>query len=144
MTETAGGPGGVGEQSPASPREVVLRVPAVAGSVALARSTVAAAAAAVELTVDRIDDLRLAVDEAVSLLLEDAVVDSDLVVTVRWGLEPTIDVTVSTQSATGRVPGPGGFSWTVLSALVDDVSGSREADGTVRLLLRTSLAESVW
>ena len=51
--------------------EVRLRVPAHGAFLSLIRTTSAAVAARLELTIDEIEDLRIAVDEAAAILLTD-------------------------------------------------------------------------
>lgn len=104
--------------------EVCLSLPADVGYVAAIRLTAAGLAARCELTVDEIEDLRLAVDEACGLVLAHA--HSDVVLSVSFEL--SVGVVVVEVS----VPGSGeidmrGLSWIVLGELatsVADVSGA--------------------
>ena len=57
---------------------VTLRVPANSAFVALIRAAVSAMCARLDFTIDRIEDVKLAVDEAAALLLSDAPVGTDL------------------------------------------------------------------
>ena len=115
---------------------VTLAFPAATQNVSLARTVTAAMAARADLPLDQLEDVRLAVDEAVSQLIVDASAGSE--VTCRFSIrEDGLDILVSAPSASGRVPPTGTFSWTVLSALVDDVTAVVD-DGIVRLALHVT------
>lgn len=101
---------------------VEVRVPANSSYVATLRLTAAALAARCDLTIDDIEDLRLAVDEASALLLPHAAADSAL--SARFQLQPgrlAVTATVDAPDATNDTPDRTGFAWTVLSALATDV-----------------------
>ncbi len=106
---------------------VEVRVPAVGAYVATLRITAASLAARCDLTIDDIEDLRLAVDEACALLLPHAAPSSML--TAVFELRPEdLSVTASVSSGTqARLsPDRSSFAWSVLSALATevDVAGS--------------------
>jgi serine/threonine-protein kinase RsbW len=108
--------------------EVEVRLPADATFVSLVRAVTTALGARCDLTLDQIDDLHLAVDEACALLLPHADVGSTL--TARFRLEAgRIEFRASVPSAEGAGPDRSGLSWAVLSALSDDLRTS--ADGSV-------------
>ena len=110
---------------------VTLAFTADARNAALARTVAAAMAARADLTIDQLEDVRLAVDEAVSLALVDAPPGG--VITCAFGVEGTrLDVSVSAPNPSGREPDRDTFSWTVLTALVDSVTVSTDA-GTLIL-----------
>lgn len=119
-----------------------LELPAASGYLVLARTAVAAMCARLDYPLDRLEDVKLAVDEACSLLLSDT--DSTEMLTLA--LEPSADgqLIVSVRSVTrhGKTPKQSSFSWTVLSALVEDVSASAE-DGQVSISLRATRGDSV-
>ncbi len=98
---------------------------------ALARTVAAAMAARADLPLDQLEDVRLAVDEAVSQLILDAAGDADICVvfTVRGS---QLHVSASGQTRSGGAPDPATFSWTVLTALVDEVTAT-VADGRLTL-----------
>ena len=64
---------------------VTLRVPANSAFVVLIRAAVSAMCARLDFTIDRIEDVKLAVDEAAALLLSDAPEGTDLDVPVHAG-----------------------------------------------------------
>ena len=110
---------------------VTLTFAARTHNAALARTVAAAMSARADLPLDQLEDVRLAVDEAVSQSILDAPDSAD--VTCRFTREGgELDITVSAPSQSGRLPGTNTFSWTVLSALVDEVSASL-ADGVVTI-----------
>jgi serine/threonine-protein kinase RsbW len=115
---------------------VTLAFPAATQNVSLARTVAAAMAARADLPLDQLEDVRLAVDEAVSQLIADAPAGAE--VTCRFSLRVDgLDIVVDAPSTSGLVPPTGTFSWTVLSALVDDVAAVVD-DGTVRLALHVT------
>ena len=121
------------EQPPAS-GTVDVRVPADVTFVATLRLVAASLAARCDLTVDDIEDLRLAVDEACALLLPLAAADSNI--DACFTLAPTtLTVEASVRSArTEAEIDRSGFAWTVLTALASEVgvnSGSGRASITV-------------
>ena len=99
---------------------VEVRVPARVVFVSTLRRTAASLAAGCELTVDDIEDLRLAVDEACALLLPHAEGASRLESQFRLG-SGSIEVTTSVQTADTAQPDRSGFAWTVLDALASAV-----------------------
>lgn len=99
---------------------VSMQVPADVAYVSTLRLTAASLAARCDLTVDDIEDLRLAVDEACALLLPHAT--SDSTIDARFELSPgllTVDTSVSSRES--AEPDREGFGWTVLDALTSSV-----------------------
>ncbi len=100
---------------------IEVRLPAQGVYVATLRMCAASLAARCDLTVDDIEDLRLAVDEACALLLPHArtpeVVEAAFTLH-RGELHATTSVYAERDAAIDRT----GFAWTVLGALVDSVS----------------------
>ena len=115
------------------PNPVTIVLPADTSYVSLARSVAALMAARADLTVDHLEDVRLAVDEAVSQLVHDA---ADGSVTLEFTEEPAgLRVRVWARTGALEPPPRDTFSWTVLSALADDVRASAQ-DGIVTIDLR--------
>ncbi len=137
-TETASGQGGVpGIGVPGGRlRDVVqLTLPAASAYLSVLRTATASLAARADFTLDDIEDLRIAVDEACALLLLSAVPGSGLECTFE--LSPgVIDVSVTVLSLDGESPSTETFAWTVLTALADEVSSSVDADSRVTIGLR--------
>lgn len=110
---------------------VTLTFAARTRNAALARTVAAAMSARADLPLDQLEDIRLAVDEAVSQSILDAPDSAEVTCsfTVDGG---ELSIAVSSPSLSGRPPGTDTFSWTVLSALVDEVSAS-VTDGVVTI-----------
>lgn len=99
---------------------VALTIPAHAKHVALARTAAASMAAHAGFTIDRIDDVRLAIDEAVALSLPYA--DLDNVIGVELELISSgLEIRIRTNTSKSARPSENTFAWTVLSALVDEL-----------------------
>ena len=96
-------------------------------------------AARLDYPVDRIDDLRLAVDEACALVLTDAPEGSEIGCQFT-ALGDRLEVEIAGASRSGATPSHGSFAWTVLSALVDAVDASVADDG--RLVITLSMHTS--
>jgi len=110
---------------------VTLTFAARTHNAALARTVAAAMSARADLPIDQLEDVRLAVDEAVSQSILDAPDGSEVV--CRFTRDGTsLDITVSAPSTSGQTPSTSTFSWMVLSALVDEVAASI-TDGTVTI-----------
>ena len=108
------GPGrGAGKRGPAA---VELRVAARLENLAVLRTLVGAVGTFADLDLDSVADLRLAVDEACTLLIRSASPGTSLVVVV----DPRDDDVVVEASAvceTDDVVSPGSLSWMVMSSL---------------------------
>jgi serine/threonine-protein kinase RsbW len=113
---------------------VELRLPADGAYLSVLRTATAGLAARLDFTLDEIEDLRIAVDEACALLLPDAVEDAELTCLFSLGAE-ALAVTVSVPSRTGRMPRRNTFAWTVLTALAGEVDATVDSDGTVSVTL---------
>ena len=114
---------------------VELRLPADGAYLSVLRTATAGLAARLDFTLDEIEDLRIAVDEACALLLPDAVPGAELTCVFSLGAE-ALSMTVSVPSRTGRMPRRNTFAWTVLTALAGEVDASVGEDGLVSVTLR--------
>lgn len=120
---------------------VTLTIPADTAYVSLARSVAAAMSARADLPIDQLEDVRLAVDEALSQVIADAPASSEITCTYAVS-GADLMITVAGTSLSGALPSTGTFSWIVLRALVDDVSAD-VADGVLTLHLRVTRAVPV-
>jgi serine/threonine-protein kinase RsbW len=115
---------------------VELRVPASSAYVSVLRTAAAGLAARLDFTVDDIEDLRIAVDEACAVILPLAEEGARL--SARFDLEPgRLQVAVSVPSAATEPPARNTFAWTVLTALAGEVDASVD-DGLVTLTCANS------
>lgn len=125
---------------PLSAEQVQLRVPATGAYLSVLRTAAAGLAARLEFTVDDIEDLRIAVDEACAMVLPLAADGSQL--DARFVLRPhDLEVVVSVPSAVTEPPRQNTFAWTVLRALTDEIDVTA-ADGQLTLTLRKRRAVS--
>ena len=117
-----------------------LAVPATPEYVGLIRSAAAHIAAHADLTIDAIDDLRLAVDDAFAVLI--AHKPDSGVVTIKFQIHSErLDIEL-TGPAGSPPPDKTSFAWTVLSALVHEVSADTSPAGLVTLLLTAKVVAS--
>jgi serine/threonine-protein kinase RsbW len=120
------------------PGEVRLTIPADGAYVAVPRAVVGNLAARNDFTLVAIDDLRIAVDEACTLLLPQA---SDGKVECVFTIEkPTMVVEVSASVPEGWQPDTDGIGWTVLDALVDSAAADRAGDRLTITLTASALS----
>jgi serine/threonine-protein kinase RsbW len=123
---------------------VSLRLPADGAYLAVLRTAAAGLASRLNFTLDDIEDLRIAVDEACAMLLPKAVTDA--VMECTFELKPAeLDIAVSIPTTDGALPSRDTFAWTVLTALAGEVDAT--ADGgvvTITMAKRstTDLADS--
>ena len=121
--------------------DVELRIPADSAFLAVLRTATAGLAARLDFTLDDIEDLRIAVDEACAMVLPQAREGSDL--TSAFDLsEHSLTVAVSAECDSPRQPSRDGFAWTVLAALTNSVQADVDGDRlTVTLARGTADAE---
>ena len=119
---------------------VVLRLPAAGAYLSVLRTATASLASRLDFTIDDIEDLRIAVDEACAMLLTQAMAGADL--ECRFELTAdAIDVAVSVLTLDGQEPSRDTFAWTVLTALAGEVDSSVDADNRVTLVLHKRKAD---
>jgi serine/threonine-protein kinase RsbW len=112
---------------------VTLTFPADTVNASLARSLAAAMAARADLPIDRLEDVRLAVDEALAQVLAGAPKDSPVM--CRFTLDgDALEITVSGEWSPPAAPSTSSFGWMVMTALCDRVS-THLAEGTLALTL---------
>jgi serine/threonine-protein kinase RsbW len=115
--------------------DVSLRIPADSAYVSILRTATAGLAARLDFTLDDIEDLRIAVDEACALLLPQAVLGSELDCGF-WVRPDSLTVEVTAISPQPRVPARDGFAWTVLTALASQVDARTDNDAVTLSLVR--------
>ena len=119
---------------------VVLVVPADGSYLAVLRTATAGLAARLQFTLDEIEDLRIAVDEACAILLSISSDKSE--VTSQFEVTDSalsIDVSVPV-TGPATLPGGNSFSWQVLTALAGEVTAKTDGDrAAIRLTKRRSL-----
>jgi len=132
----------VTRESTSAPRGVVgvdrdvvqVRLPAVSAYLSVLRTATAGLAARLDFTLDEIEDLRIAVDEACALMLPRARPGAELTCAFELTSSSMV-VTVSVPTSDGRLPARDTFAWTVLSALAGEVDASVDADNVVFISL---------
>lgn len=117
------------------PRDVVaITLPASSAYLTVLRTATAGLAARLDFTIDEIEDLRIAVDEACAMLLPQALPGADI--TCEFTLEDsTMTVTVTVMTIDGEEPSRDTFAWTVLTALAGEVSSAADHDKRVTITL---------
>ena len=119
-----------------------LSVPASSAWVVLVRTAATACCARLDFDVNRLEDVRLAVDEVASLLIEQSVDDGEIACAFTTHDDGRLDIALRARTTSGTLPDTSTFAWAVLTALVDEVTATVDAlDVTV--VLRTSRAAQV-
>ncbi len=103
------------------PIELTMVIPAIPQMVSVTRTAAATLAAEVEFTLDDLDNVRIAVNELVSILVESEPADGN--VTVKFGLE-SVDVFTMTASVSSprRKPALDPLSRHIVAAVADAFS----------------------
>jgi serine/threonine-protein kinase RsbW len=114
---------------------VTVCMPAEGAYLSVLRTATAGLAARLDFTLDEIEDLRIAVDEACAMLLVQAIPGTNLECAFDLGTDE-MTITVSVVAAQPRMPAKDTFSWTVLSALAGSVEGRLGPDDQVAIVLR--------
>jgi serine/threonine-protein kinase RsbW len=114
---------------------VVITLPAEGAYLSVLRTATAGLASRLDFTIDEIEDLRIAVDEACAMLLPHALPGAE--VSCEFDLDDAaIKVSVSVLTSDGQQPSRDTFAWTVLSALAGEVDSSATPDRRVTITLR--------
>jgi serine/threonine-protein kinase RsbW len=114
---------------------VTLRLPAASAYLSVLRTATAGLAARLDFTLDEIEDLRIAVDEACAMLLASAVPGADLNVEFELTTD-VLRVSVTVLTLDGVEPSRDTFAWTVLAALAGDVASRADGDNRVTIDLQ--------
>jgi serine/threonine-protein kinase RsbW len=119
--------------------DVELRIPADSAFLAVLRTATAGLAARLDFTLDDIEDLRIAVDEACAMVLPQAREGSDLTCAFILGAG-SLSVAVSAECDHPMQPSRDGFAWTVLAALTSSVQ-AEVTDDRLTITLSRNTAE---
>lgn len=123
------------QAGPAKARDsVAVRLPATSAYLSVLRSVTAGLAAQLDFTLDEIEDLRIAVDEACGLLIGRRVAGGELDCDFSLS-EDAMRVGVSVATVDGTEPARDSFAWHVLGALVDEVHADADGDQHVSIVL---------
>lgn len=122
---------------------VTLRVPAESAYVALIRAAVSAMCARLDFTIERLEDVKLAVAESAALLLSDAPDGASLDVRFTPDAPQGLRVEMTCPTMHGRSLPRDSFTWTVLTALVDEVVATVSPDRNLTISLVAHRAEAV-
>ncbi len=114
-----------------------LRVPADGSYLAVLRTATSGLAARSNFTLEDIDDLRIAVDEACAILLPQAVPGAELECAF-WVRDSSLTVEVATTCESPRIPSEHGFAWRVLSALAHEATAHIAGKKLILTLTRTA------
>jgi serine/threonine-protein kinase RsbW len=121
-----------------APKDVVtVRMPAEGAYLSVLRTATAGLAARLDFTLDEIEDLRIAVDEACAMLLPQALPGASL--ECEFDLDAyAMTVAVSVLAEKARPPARDTFAWTVLTALAGKVDAHVGPDEKVTIILQKS------
>lgn len=122
--------------------QVTVKMPADGAYLSVLRTATAGLAARLDFTLDEIEDMRIAVDEACAMLLSQAIPGSDLECRFALGRDE-MTVSVSVRCLAPRVPAGDTFAWTVLSALAGSVDAQVGPGDVLTIALRKS-RDSSW
>jgi serine/threonine-protein kinase RsbW len=117
--------------------QVTVCMPAEGAYLSVLRTATAGLAARLDFTLDEIEDLRIAVDEACAMLLGQAVPGTSLDCTFSLGRDQ-MSISVSVLSQTTRPPASDSFAWTVLCALAGSVEARVGPGNRLTIVLQKS------
>ncbi len=121
--------------------QVIVRMPADGAYLSVLRTATAGLAARLDFTLDDIEDMRIAVDEACAMLLSQAIPGSSL--ECSFSLSPDdMTITVAVPSLNPRPPSGDTFAWTVLSALAGSVEAQVGPGDRLAIVMRKSRPNS--
>jgi serine/threonine-protein kinase RsbW len=100
--------------------QVTVRMPAEGAYLSVLRTATAGLAARLDFTLDEIEDLRIAVDEACAMLLRQAVPGASLECAFTLD-QDMMTIAVSVPCLEPQQPASDTFAWTVLTALAGSV-----------------------
>jgi serine/threonine-protein kinase RsbW len=121
--------------------QVIVRLPAEGAYLSVLRTATAGLAARLDFTLDEIEDLRIAVDEACAMLLTQAVPGADLECGFTLG-QDNVTIAVSVPCLTPQQPASDTFAWTVLTALAGSVDAHVGPGDLLTIVLRKTRESS--
>jgi serine/threonine-protein kinase RsbW len=116
-------------------------MPAEGAYLSVLRTATAGLAARLDFTLDVIEDLRIAVDEACAMLLAQAIPGSSLECSFALG-RGVMTISVSVPCLTPQAPASDTFAWTVLSALAGSVEAHVGPGDRLTIVMRKSRESS--
>jgi serine/threonine-protein kinase RsbW len=121
--------------------QVTVRMPADGAYLSVLRTATAGLAARLDFTLDDIEDLRIAVDEACAMLLSQAIPGSSLECSFTLSADD-LTISVAVPSLSPRPPSGDTFAWTVLSALAGTVEAQVGPGDRLAIVMRKSRPNS--
>ena len=119
---------------------VALHLPAEPGYAVLARTLAASIAARCDLAYDRVEDVRLAIDEAFNQVVLNAPADAEIICTFIEEVG-ALEFMVQCRTLLEDALPTNTFSWTVLSALADELHTSN-IDGVLTVVARVHVQDN--
>ena len=114
-----------------------LSIPASAAWVVLVRTVATACCARLDFDLERLEDVRLAVDEVATMLIDASVPHGEITCELTTHDDGRLDIVLRAATTSGVLPATDTFAWAVLTALVDDITATVDASD-VTVVLRTS------
>jgi serine/threonine-protein kinase RsbW len=121
--------------------QVIVRMPAEGAYLSVLRTATAGLAARLDFTLDEIEDLRIAVDEACAMLLSQAVPGASLECGFTLGAD-NMAIAVSVPCLEPQQPASDTFAWTVLTALAGSVDAHVGPGDLLTIVLRKTRESS--
>jgi serine/threonine-protein kinase RsbW len=121
--------------------QVTVRLPAEGAYLSVLRTATAGLAARLDFTLDEIEDLRIAVDEACAMLLSQAVPGASLECEFTLGHD-VMTIAVSATCLAPQQPATDTFAWTVLTALAGSVDAHVGPGDVLTIVLRKTRESS--
>jgi serine/threonine-protein kinase RsbW len=115
--------------------QVTVRLPAEGAYLSVLRTATAGLAARLDFTLDEIEDLRIAVDEACAMLVRQALPGSSLECGFTLGND-MMTIAVSVPCREPQQPASDTFAWTVLTALAGSVDAHVGPGDVLTIVLR--------
>jgi serine/threonine-protein kinase RsbW len=121
--------------------QVTVRLPAEGAYLSVLRTATAGLAARLDFTLDEIEDLRIAVDEACAMLLSQAVPGATLECAFTLGHD-VMTIAVTAACLAPQQPATDTFAWTVLTALAGSVDAHVGPGDLLTIVLRKTRESS--